>query len=178
MTRSQFCKCPYRIKVLSQYHKNVRSPPTEPYYDPSFDEIDRIIGLHLCKLNRSVTKIRLRTRAILRWLIQATKDLTLFSYAISLLDGVNSVDFDPTFENREVAEAVDAEFMKQLVMILPEFSHIKGTSSRWVRRLELVALVTFAMEQANHNISDIYAPKLSDYLPVDWWTEQDDRCLM
>jgi hypothetical protein len=43
MTRSEFCKYPYRIKILAQYHKTVRFPPREPYYDPSFDKIDRII---------------------------------------------------------------------------------------------------------------------------------------
>jgi hypothetical protein len=44
MTRSEFCKYPYRTKILAQYHKNVLFPPQQPYYDPSFDEIDRIIG--------------------------------------------------------------------------------------------------------------------------------------
>jgi chromodomain-helicase-DNA-binding protein 7 len=133
---------------------------------------------YLCGLNLPVTEVKLAGRAVLRWLISATKDLRYLSFAVSLLDSAYSPEFDPAFETREISEAVDAEFMNQAITVDPEFALIKKRSTFWLRRLELVALVTMAVERANCNMSEIVVPKLDGALPADWWTENDDRCLI
>jgi chromodomain-helicase-DNA-binding protein 7 len=132
----------------------------------------------LVQLNRSVIEVKLGGRAILRWIINATEDLKPFWFACSLLDAADSPEFDPTFENGEVAVALDAEFMNQAVMIDPEFLPIKANSATWLRRLELLECVRVPVEKANFNVSEIVVPELAVPAPADWWTEKDDRCLI
>jgi chromodomain-helicase-DNA-binding protein 7 len=68
--------------------------------------------------------------------------------------------------------------MKQPAMDLPQFSRIKQRSATWLRRLEIVSLMTLAVESANRNLSDVFVPKLRNYRPASWWTENDDLCLI
>jgi hypothetical protein len=52
-----------------------------------------------------VTEVKLGGRATLLSPITATKDFFPFLFALSLLAGADSLEFDDTFETRAVAEA-------------------------------------------------------------------------
>jgi chromodomain-helicase-DNA-binding protein 7 len=132
----------------------------------------------LCGLNRDVPDMRVAGRAVLGWLINTAKELHDFLFAISLLDGAYSTEFDPTFDTREVSETLDAEFMKHAILVHPQFAQLSEGKGKWLKRLEIVTVVTMAVERAHRNLREIVVPELAAALPADWWTENDDRCLL
>jgi hypothetical protein len=79
------------------------------------DQLEELLSLYgwnrwaeassLCNLTRSVTEVKLGGRATLLSPITPTKDFFPFLFALSLLAGADSLEFDHTFETRAVAEA-------------------------------------------------------------------------
>jgi chromodomain-helicase-DNA-binding protein 7 len=68
--------------------------------------------------------------------------------------------------------------MKKSAVFQSEFFGVWMKSPEWLQRLELVALVTVAVEKANFTFAEIIIPTLSGNPPAEWWTEDNDRCLI
>lgn len=133
----------------------------------------------LCGLKRPVLQIKLAARAFLRWLLYNYNDITQFSTARMLLEKATSEEFDPNFVNNDDAEAIDSDFMKQSSMLDPDFVQLmQRKGGAWIKRIELLYYVTMAVEKAGRNFPDIIVPKCQGNIPSDWWTLNDDRCLI
>jgi chromodomain-helicase-DNA-binding protein 7 len=111
-------------------------------------------------------------------MINSIKDRIRFPFALSLLAAADSPEFDPTFENLEKAERVDAEFVNRGKILRPDLAHLRAHSPMWLQTLEAVALVAIAVEKANRNVSEIAIPEVQAAVPGDGWTENDDRYLI
>jgi chromodomain-helicase-DNA-binding protein 7 len=44
LTRAEICQYPNTAQSLTRYHKKNPYPPSEPFYDPAYEEIDRVIA--------------------------------------------------------------------------------------------------------------------------------------
>ncbi|KAH0785021.1 F/Y-rich N-terminus family protein [Histomonas meleagridis] len=133
----------------------------------------------LCGLKRPVLQVKLAARAFLRWLLYNHNDVTQYTTARMLLEKANTKEFDSSFVNLEDAEATDAEFMKQPAMIDPDFVQLmQRKGGAWIKRIELLYYVTMGVEKANRQFDQIIVPKCQGNLPAEWWTLNDDRCLI
>lgn len=48
----------------------------------------------------------------------------------------------------------------------------------WVKRIETLYYITMGVEKVNRVLADIIAPKTQGNILYDWWTLDDDRCLI
>ena len=139
-----------------------------------WEEAPELVGL-----KRSVLQIKLAARAFIRWLLSAHTDLSQFTTIRLLLEQATSEEFDPNFVNADEAEAADIEFLKQPCMLGPDLVQImQKKGGAWLKRVELLWAVKTAMEKADFVLENIAVPTVQGLLPADWWTINDDRCLI
>ncbi|EAY02795.1 F/Y-rich N-terminus family protein [Trichomonas vaginalis G3] len=130
-------------------------------------------------LTRTINEVKLAARAFLRTIMVAAQDKTDMETAQILLDEGNSKEFDDKFTTEEEAKERDKEIANLLRINEEEFVlQIQHNAVAWIRRLDVLYYISQVVNKANGKIEELNIPQCHTQPPSQWWSENDDKCLV